>query len=325
MTTKTKKGPEVRNDHNLHPAIYKALCRDDYDYAKSGDISATALLKPPRASVLSKRYSHLTSIDCTDRTFLVSGSAFHTIIEREAESLGYAIVEERIGTKMKGPKGEWLVTCKPDMLTVKDDICQVYDWKETGTFGYVIGTKEGVEGLKKDWVEQLNINSFIIYEALGWPTEKLQIGVRFRDWKKAEFEKSIHNDDTSYPAAQMLMVDIPLWSHKEQKAFIMDRLAVHQEARECEDNALPLCSADERWERGEKWAVMKGANKRATKLFNDPAEAEAMVGTLPGARVEHRPGRAIRCESYCDGAAWCDFYQQAFNKPVPKDGEIIKR
>jgi len=230
MTTKTRpKRPEIRNDHNLHPAIYAALTRDDYDYERAGDISATALLKPPRAAQLAKRYGHLTSIDATDRTWVVSGSAFHYMIEREAEKLGYAVVEERIGAKMKGPKGEWMVTCKPDMITVKADIVSVYDWKETGTFGYSIGVRENVPGLKKEWVQQLNINSFLIWKALGWPTEKLQIGVKFRDWKKSELEKAIHSEDTSYPQAQMLMVDIPLWDRKEQEAFILERLAAHQD------------------------------------------------------------------------------------------------
>lgn len=326
MTTKTKKPVRLfRNDQDLHPALFNALIRDDYDHDKAGDISATGLIKPPRVTQLEKRYGMLVEKDATEQCFAVMGSAFHTVVEKEAYKLGIAIVEERIGAKLKGPKGEWMVTCKPDLFSVENDLATVVDWKNTGVFGYIMEMRNGNKGAKSDWIKQLNINSYLIYKALGWRTERLQIGVFFRDWKKSEMEKAIHSEDTTYPSAQMVMVEIPVWSLEEQESYVLERLALHQEAVDCDDVSLPLCSPEERWERGEKWAVMKGAAKRAMRLFDSPAEAEAFMATKPGSRVEHRTGRAIRCESYCDGSSWCDFAQNAFNREAPGAGEIVSK
>lgn len=347
MTTKTKKPVRLfRNDNNLHPALFMALIRDDYDHDKAGDISATGLMKPPRATILGKKYGHLVEKDASKQAFAVMGNSFHKLVEREAENLGFSVVEERLSTDIEGPNGVWKVTCKPDLFLVKDDLAYVVDWKSTGVFGYKMEIQNGNKGAKKDWVQQLNINSYIIKQATGWETSKvplkltlpipglgdmdfeiagLSIGVFFRDWKNSEMEKAIHSEDTSYPAAEMLSVDIPLWDVKEQERYIKERLALHQEAIGYDDVSLPLCSPEERWERGEKWAVMKGAAKRAMRLFDSPAEAEAFMATKPGSRVEHRTGRAIRCESYCDGSSWCDFAQNAFNREAPGAGEIVSK
>jgi hypothetical protein len=49
---------------------------------------------------------------------------------------------------------------------------------------------------------------------------------------------------------------------------MLERVAAHQSADMMFDHngVEPLCSNEERWLRGEKWAVMKGSAKRATKL-----------------------------------------------------------
>lgn len=236
---------------------------------------------------------------------------------------GDTLTEERIGIDMIGPKGKWHVTCKTDMFELFDDSINVLDWKVTGTFGYTKECQDGNNGVKPEWEQQLNINSYIIKKHLGWRSKGLQVGVIFRDWKQSELEKYIHKDDASFPAYPVMMVDIPLWSETKQADYIMERLAVHQNAVGLSDEELPECTKKERWERGEKWAVMTGKTKRAVKLLDDPAEADLLSAQTKNGRVEHRPAKAVRCESWCDAKPWCSFAQEVFNLEKPGEGEII--
>jgi len=145
-----------RNDQNLHPAMYKALTRDDYDHEASGDISATSLIKPPRIVQLQKKYGHLVQRDVTHHLWSCLGTAVHLMFEREAEKIDHGTVEKRIGIKMN----DWDVTCKTDLFqVVEPGVVDIVDWKVTGTFGYEMAMQEGREGAKEDWEQQLNINS----------------------------------------------------------------------------------------------------------------------------------------------------------------------
>jgi hypothetical protein len=76
------------------------------------------------------------------------------------------------------------------------------------------------------------------------------------------------------------------------------------------------CTESERWYTGSKYAVMKGTNKRATRVFDDKnssdpeAAANELAATSSQMFVDHRPGINKRCEAYCDAADFCPQFKK---------------
>ena len=88
-----------------------------------------------------------------------------------------------------------------------------------------------------------------------------------------------------------------------------ERVLIHKRAR---DGDLPECTDEERWLRGEKYAVRKEGRKTAVRVFDLEEEAETFISALKDNSkhyVEHRRGVNMRCESYCDVAEYCFQYQ----------------
>ena len=77
------------------------------------------------------------------------------------------------------------------------------------------------------------------------------------------------------------------------------------------DDDLPFCTDEERWQRPSKFAVGKKKTKRALRVLDSHEEAEDwMVTTGKGEYIEERPGQAIRCENYCDVAPFCNQWKE---------------
>ena len=135
----------------------------------------------------------------------------------------------------------------------------------------------------------------------------LQNHLIFRDWKRGDLGKAIA-DGKVYPTGQIMLIPVERWPRERQKAYIEERVALHQNSESLKDDDLPVCSKEERWERGEAWAVHKGTNKRAERVFSSPEEASAYMGVDKGLNIIHRPGKSTRCMEYCSAAPFCSFY-----------------
>jgi hypothetical protein len=97
---------------------------------------------------------------------------------------------------------------------------------------------------------------------------------------------------------------------EEIETFIKENIAEYKRCREIADDDIPPCSPEQRWEKPTKYAVMKGANKRACRVMDTPEEAEKMVADMgAGYSVEVRPGESVRCMDYCSVAEYCSFYK----------------
>jgi hypothetical protein len=137
---------------------------------------------------------------------------------------------------------------------------------------------------------------------------KLQIVALLRDWSKMEARR-----DPEYPQAQVITVDIPMWTPEETRKYMRTRVIAHEHAKEI----LPECTPEERWERPTKWAVMKKNAKKATKLHDNAESAEAQAAENPLYSVEVRPGLSVRCENYCSAKPFCSQYQRmSQNRPT---------
>ena len=74
------------------------------------------------------------------------------------------------------------------------------------------------------------------------------------------------------------------------------------------------------WERPEKFAVMKSAtHKRASRLLGSMEEAvtwaeDPLNGMGAKHVIEHRPGKRVRCEDWCEVAPFCSQYKEYTEK-----------
>ena len=174
----------------------------------------------------------------------------------------------------------------------------------------------------EEYVQQLNLYAYLLREnnkGIKFPVDGLQIVAIYRDWSKLEAKR-----DKNYPQLGAETHDIPLWSEDKAKAFIEERVRLHQDAMflgnkygEAASN-LPECTDDERWAKPDKFALMPTAKRvRARKLFNSEDEAYDWINTpkngkLPmkeGWVLEYRQGANVRCESYCLVSEYCEQFQ----------------
>lgn len=276
---------KLTNKLNLPSSIVNAVARDPY-HRGDAHISVTSLIGPARKRMLEIVHGDELTEDVADRIWSLMGQIAHGILERnDADGL----TEERLFIERHG----WRISGQFDRVLVEDKLIQ--DYKLSSTYA----TKDGV---KPEWEAQANLYALMLREH-GYTIERAQIVVILRDYQKS---KAQH--DPGYPQAPVIVLDVPIWPMEQVEAYIMARLTAHANAQ----HVLPLCSADERWERPAKYALVKDGNKRATSLHDDYAAAyaaleAATIGSKKGTsfRIDARPAEQIRCADYCAARPVC--------------------
>ena len=293
---------KLTNRNNLPQPLVDAVTHDGYSRGES-DISVTELIGPPRIRQLKLRYDSVLEEDVSDRIWALLGQMGHAILQKKAESGEVALVEHRFHIK----RGGYRISGQVDYLPASQEID---DWKFCS---YHVAKS----GAKPEWIQQQNIYR-LMASVNGVPVEKLKIVAIFRDWSKMAASRQ-----RDYPAEQVRVFDLPVWSDEETEAFIAERLRVHKAA----ETELPLCTAEERWERGPKFALMKKGAKRAVSLHETESEAEAEKFNLeiqPPAKgkkpaeyfIESRECQWIRCEHYCPVAPYCTQFREYMEAKV---------
>jgi len=292
---------KITNKFGLPEPFYKALANDEY--VKVGDYSATTLIKSPLQAELARRHEKEIVKDCTDFTFSAFGTAMHHFAEKFAKD-GEAFAEERFVHDVQGPFGKVKLSGQVDLLTMD----KLYDYKTVGTYSFLLEKKNGY--VKPDWEKQLNIYRWLAVKAGGFDPKELYIIAILRDWMRSKTFS-----DPEYPKCPVFVVKVPMWSMDKAEAYIMGRIRIHEIARNAVNTSdITPCTPEERWARPDSWAVKKPKNKRAFRVFDDEVMAKAAAKDL-AMIVEYRPGVNNHCiPAYCDGAAFCDFYQRLNGK-----------
>lgn len=288
------------NQHDLPAPMFEALTWDTYTKGDS-DFSTTELLKSPRARLLAKRHEDEIVVDASENLWVLMGRAVHDVLEKACKRLGAkfdGMSEERLFLKIKLPDGrEVTISGEFDLLYRDGESLVLADYKVTGCYGLIMEKKRGF--VKLDWEIQLNIYRWLLHKH-GFEVDRLEIGAILRDW----MESKVGTED--YPVSPIVVLPVKVWTFEETEAFVLERLKLHMDAKETEDDYLPSCTAEERWERGEKWAVMEKGKKRANKLCDSAKDAEYFVKEIgKTAYVEHRAGQSIKCQRYCYGMPFC--------------------
>ena len=130
-----------------------------------------------------------------------------------------------------------------------------------------------------------------------------------RDWRQSDADTR-----ENYPPAPVHEIPVHLWADDEQDRYVEERVRAHNNAEvQADFDDLPLCTNEERWAQPTKWAVHKGQNKRALKLFDVEMDAKVFAGEAEDRNIQVRPGRYVRCESWCAVAPFCSQFNGGGN------------
>jgi len=282
----------VTNNHNLASPIVAALSRDDYTRGKSHR-SVTQLIDSPRIRILREKHWDSLEEDVSEKLWSVLGTAVHKVFEDYSGD--DVISEERLFVDVDG----WTISGAIDL---QDDEGPI-DYKCTSVWAVIHS--------KVEWELQLNAYAWLMRHAKQRHSKRLRIIAVMRDWNRRMADNS-----SDYPQAPIATIDVPLWSERDQNDYMAERISLHQEAEFANivGDRLPDCTDNERWAKDPKFAVKKGTNKRALRVFDSSDEAEAYIKTnnLDNKHhIEHRPGEYTRCASnWCRVAEFCDQWNE---------------
>lgn len=303
----------VTNRTNLPDVFLRAIKNDPYS-SGGAQRSVTQLIGPPRIHQLQQKHKHAITGDAVDQIWSLLGRGVHKVLEQGSDGED---VEERFFAEVNG----WVISGACDLqygseggergrqrLTDADHPLgnapsapvTIMDYKVTSVWSVIMNPIG-----KADWIAQQNMYAYLVELNKPVTVTKIQICAILRDWSSRD-AKTMPN----YPAAPIIVIDLPLWSPEDRVAYVTERVRAHQNAEMLMalDEPLPFCSKEERWQRGDKWAVLKDGGKRALKVFDSEAEAVDYIGD--GTHIEYRPGIPNRCAgNYCSVAPFCEQYQ----------------
>ena len=286
---------KITNKHKLPEVVVNALTFDTYSRGAS-DISITQLIDSPRISLLEKHHSDEIEQDAVDFLWSRFGTSVHEMFERSTQGED-CISEERLFVDQES----WTISGAIDLQQVEDGAVTISDYKVTSVWSVIFD--------KQEWHKQLNCYGWLVRHAKKMPVKELRIIALLRDWNRRKAEEG-----GDYPQSPIEIVKIPMWTNGEQDKYVQDRIQSHQNADFdfSSGGDLPLCSAEERWQKDTTYAVMKKKRVRAIKLHKVEDDAIDHAENLGDDHfVETRVGESTRCvQNWCRVNEWCSQYQE---------------
>ena len=239
---------KLTNIHSLPSSFVDVIQNLTYEASTDFNrLSVTNLIGSPRKIILKARHWKDLTEDVSNSLWRVLGSAVHYVMAKT--NTEGRLVEEKIEFGLDGTT----LVARPDLYDTSDSA--VSDYKITSIWAVKLETKQ-------EWVSQINCYAWLLRK-LGHKVTKAYVYAILRDWRKGESKKY---DD--YPPIPFLKIDIELWSMEKQEEFIKERIYAIQSVVNLPDDELPLCTPEERWQKETVYAVYKGTNKRAEKLYD---------------------------------------------------------
>ena len=277
------------------PETLMALANRDYYSKGKAEYSVTEIISSPRIKRLQAKHWHEMEQDVADMLWSLMGSALHVVAERgQTEN---HITEERLTVEID----KVTLSGAIDLQHIVGGVCEITDYKFTSVWS--------IMNDKPEWVTQQNIYAWMVRKVKNIDVRAVKICALLRDWNRRDVGKE------GYPPAPIQVVELPLWPFEKTEAYVKERIALHQQAKFLADmeDELPFCTDEDRWVRGDKWAVKREGRKTAIRVFENENEATELAKKENG-YVEYRRGEAIRCTgNYCSVAKWCSQYQQEIN------------
>lgn len=314
------------NPYGISLPLAVWLMHDDYDYDdRPNVISATSLLKPTRALVLSYQNKGLDkTVDIMSLVPSRMGSAIHAIAE-QAWTSDKNIKNALTSLGMSKIAGQFIVNPSNALLKdMQESSIPVYveQRHETEVGDYIISGKYDlvVDGTLSDykstsvWTYVFDSNALkytqqgSIYKWLApdrITDNKIDIQFIFTDWSSSQAVR-----DPKYPQTRVMTKSYPLWPVEQTDKYIKDKLESITSLLDKPQEELPQCTSEELWESKTKYKYYKNPAKtaRATRNFDSMEEANSRllddggVGTVITVRGEVKACRYCEVSDICKQA-----------------------
>lgn len=281
------------------------MAQEEY-FESENEYRITSLLNPIRETILKKRYFNEIVVDVSQMVWLLFGKAVHNILENHQEA-DTELKEERIQV----PFNNYIISGKFDLYN--SERAEITDYKTCSVWKFIYQDFE-------DWRKQLLAYCWLMNQIGIEATRGRSVGF-MKDHSKAESERK-----KDYPSEPVDTVEFEFTQKdfEQIETYIKGRILRLEQLKNTPDDQLPLCTEDERFNSGTKYAVKKGNNKRAVKVFSDHKSAQEFVeqkakyGADKDHWIEERPGEDKRCKWYCFVNEFCDYYHTCV-----KEGEKV--
>ncbi len=285
---------KITNIHNL-PQQFMDLADQEYTQAPN-EYRVTQLLKGLRETILIRRHQDEITVDVSDMVWMLFGTAVHDVLKNRQEA-PTEFKEERLKLHYNG----YILSGQFDLYCAKDE--ELTDYKTASVWKLVYGDYD-------DWRRQQLMYALMLAD-LGYTVTKGKVVAFLKDHSKNKARY-----DTNYPQLPVQTVrfkftgeDIEATDNWVRGQFM--RIAALEKLP---DDELPICTPEERWNDGDKYAVMKKGRKSALRVLDSQDEAAKwMLDNGKGEYVEHRPGLDRKCDDYCYAAPFCNYYQGRVN------------
>lgn len=277
----------ITNKMELPEPIVQA-CTEHYRPTKNR-YGVTSLLKGATQVVLQRRHHDEIENDASSMVWSLFGKAVHEILEK-AETPG-VMKEMRVELLLDGS------TISGVIDLYNPETGKITDYKTASVWKVIHNDFQ-------DYENQVGLYGWLLTE-LGYKAEAGEIVSFLKDHSKLKAKI-----DKTYPQFPVHRKEFPITAetNAKYKAMAEEKLREIKTQEHMPDYCLPGCTPEERWNTGDKWAVMKKGAKRALKLFDAKEAAEAYLKTR-GDFIEARPGEDKRCEEYCSVAQWCPLWR----------------
>jgi hypothetical protein len=279
----------ITNEYKL-PTAFVRLSESDFEYTDK-EYRVTSLLKGVRETILERRHHHEIEKDVSDMVWLVFGSAVHSIFEQQPET-ETELKEERLKISI----GEYTLSGQFDLYC--DEAKKITDYK-TASIWKVI--KKDYE----DWRAQLLIYGYMMREH-GFDVKQGEVIALLKDHSKS---KARHEAD--YPDRPVVKVTFDFTEDDFYgiELWLQGRFKSIAEFEKLSDDDLPVCTQKERWNTGNKYAVMQKNRKKAWRLLDTMEEAEEWIADNgKGDYIDKRMGEDRKCDDYCNVNTFCSYY-----------------
>lgn len=277
------------------PQAFVKMAESDYQYTP-GRYSVSSLLKGTREAILERRHHNEIEQDVSDMIWLLFGTAVHHILSHHEPS-EHEVQEHYLTT----PIGNYILSGKCDLYNSQTKT--ITDYKTCSVWKAIFGDYE-------DWRMQLLIYAYL-FRKNGYEVEHGEIIAIMKDHSKTQ---AMYKADYPELPVKRIIFDFTEDDFEFIETWLEAKFAEIAIAEQLPDDELPLCSPEERYNSGDKYAVMKKGRKSALRVLDTLEEAEQWMQEKDGDFIEPRPGEDKKCLSYCNANVFCNYYKEHVKK-----------
>lgn len=294
---------KITNKLNL-PQPFVDAVTNEYKY-KPKQYSVTSLLKGTCQAILERRYGDLVEQDVSDMVWLIFGSAVHSILEK-GEETSTQLKENYLAIDVNDYKLSGIFDLYDEATKTVTDYKTASVWKV----------------ISNDWEDyrlQLLMYAYMLRK-IGFECDKGEIVAMLKDHSKTKAKV-----DSSYPQLPVHKVSFSFTDKdfEDIEKFIMDKFNEISIAENTDTEKLEPCTPEERWNSGDKYAVMKQGRKTALRVVDTEQEAREYMEwkgvTEKDHYIEVRKGEDKKCNEYCSVNIYCPYYRKKMG--LDKEGE----